>query len=161
MCATRQDQKGRLRSVLRLMLFAQNALAGAQDHCPMAVDDRREGGLRRLGCRVPLVDKSLQQLAVGQAGGRALPPECSDVLVDRRARLARHPMLPHRVYVCIGVPTDRSVIPELRKIFISLFTAGPFRSPTGTVRQARSAPGARAPGVRQRQTIGPCHRGWR
>ena len=66
----------------------------------MAVDDCREGGLRRLGRRMPAVKKSLQQLAVGQANGRAVPPECFDLLVDRRGRFASHPILPRRVCVC-------------------------------------------------------------
>ena len=83
--ATCQDQKRRLCGVLRLVLVAQDPPAGPQDHRPVAVDDRRERGLRRLGRRVPAVDKPLQQLAVGQANGRALPPECFDLLVDRRA----------------------------------------------------------------------------
>jgi hypothetical protein len=56
----RQHQEGCLEGVLGLVLVAQQAPAHAENHRPVATDQRREGGL------VPARQEACQQLGVGQ-----------------------------------------------------------------------------------------------
>src|SRR5438876_762784 len=81
-----EDQKGRLESVLRISLVAQDSPTHTENHRPMPVDQRFNGSL------FPLSEISLQQFTVRQA---------HPVLTELRpAKMPNHPVhciRPHRV----------------------------------------------------------------
>ncbi len=81
----RQDQERRLRGVLGVVVVAQDLPADAQDHRRMTIDQRRESRL------VPMLDESLEQLAVGQSAGRAGPEECFDLLEELHGWIGKTP----------------------------------------------------------------------
>ena len=52
------------------MLVSQDLSGGAQDHCGMTINHRRERAL------VSLVYEAVEQLGVGQPAGRSRPEQC-------------------------------------------------------------------------------------
>ena len=111
-----QDEEGGLRGVLGLVLVAEDLAADAEDHRPMPLDQRREGGLGRRLAR--LVGEPAEELAVGQARGRPVAEERRDVPECGRCCVACHRVVaPARVGFRPVVPAAAPIIPDRRRIF--------------------------------------------
>ena len=82
-----QDEKRGLERILRVMRIAQDVAADAEHHRPMPRD---QGGERQLGRLAAPGGKSLQELAVRQAGHRAGVEQGVKVTVDVVASRLRH-----------------------------------------------------------------------
>ncbi len=72
-----QDQEGRLCGLFGVVFVTQDLTADAQNHGPMPVDQRGEGGLGEL---IAPFNEALEQIAVGEPRGRAGAKQRVDLL---------------------------------------------------------------------------------
>ena len=88
-----QDQERRLEGVHRLVVIAENAASGAENHRPMPLDQDREGQLGRLA---PAGREPLEKLPVRQPGGNPILKERLEEKPGSPANISRHEPVPFR-----------------------------------------------------------------
>ena len=126
--STGQDQEGGLERILDLVRVAEHAPADAQDHRPVAQDQRLEGGLGRLAAPASAANRS---------------SSCSSVKAPIRPSLKSVRIRPRTMPDC-PLPM-RSALPMARSSHHTVHEPGPFNFPggenrppgTGDLRSAR------------------------
>jgi hypothetical protein len=91
-CLANQDEEGRLKSVLALLVIAKNPVADTQNHRPVSPDERREG------CLVPMLNEATKKLPVRQAYPFPESHDSAQMLHNLEHRRNRH-VLPWRLAV--------------------------------------------------------------
>ena len=86
-----QNQKGRLKGVLRVVFVIENRPTDAENHRPMALDQNPKGGI---GGATPMVLKLLKQLAITSRADRAHLEEGLQVVPSFRGRGDGHCKMP-------------------------------------------------------------------